>query len=269
MIRGAVLGSPITHSLSPVLHRSIFESLKLEGTYEAIEVRSGELQNFLESRSADFDYLSLTMPLKEEIVSLQIPQSSDVLKSQSGNTLIKRDGKWRSLSTDGLGFLNALADIAFTNFDNVLVLGAGGTARAICASLDGVAKKITVLGRTRSRKEALEQIVTHSHFTYEGWMDSFDTSSYSLVVNTTPSGAADLLAENVKDVATSLLFDVIYKPWPTKLATRWSDLGGATVSGLELLLFQGIAQIESVLEKDIQSAELIIDLRRKLYEASR
>ena len=65
MIRGAVLGSPIEHSLSPVLHRAAFVDLQIEGSYDRIEVRAGELKNFLTERGSEFDYLSLTMPLKE------------------------------------------------------------------------------------------------------------------------------------------------------------------------------------------------------------
>ncbi len=72
MIRGAVLGSPISHSLSPVMHKAAFEFLGLEGTYTAIEVPSGELLQFLAKSSDDFDYLSLTMPLKEEVLSLDV-----------------------------------------------------------------------------------------------------------------------------------------------------------------------------------------------------
>jgi len=68
--RGAVLGSPISHSLSPILHRSAFEFLNIDGTYQAIDVPSGSLADFMSARGADFDYFSLTMPLKEELMGL-------------------------------------------------------------------------------------------------------------------------------------------------------------------------------------------------------
>jgi shikimate dehydrogenase len=89
MIRGAVLGSPITHSLSPRLHRALFDHLKIDGSYEAIEVKSGELSKFFTERSEEFDYLSLTMPLKEEALSLGLPIDSIASRIQSANTLTK------------------------------------------------------------------------------------------------------------------------------------------------------------------------------------
>jgi hypothetical protein len=109
MIRGAVLGSPIEHSLSPVLHRAAFADLHLEGSYDRIEVGAGELKKFLSERASEFDYLSLTMPLKEEVLQLGFATSDLALKSQSANTLIKSGGTWEATSTDGTGFVQALA----------------------------------------------------------------------------------------------------------------------------------------------------------------
>ena len=93
-----------------------------------------------------------------------------------------------------------------------------------------------------------------------------DLSGYDLVVNTTPSGAADLVAENLSNQIGGLLFDVLYKPWPTLLARRWSDAGGKTVSGLELLLYQGIDQLNLVTNLDVNSIDQ--DLRIALSNAT-
>ena len=78
------------------------------------------------------------------------------------------------------------------------------------------------------------------------WDDQIDLRQFDLIVNTTPSGAADLVAENIPSKVEGLLFDVLYKPWPTLIARRWSDGGGKVISGLELLLYQGIDQINIV-----------------------
>jgi shikimate dehydrogenase len=267
MIRGAVLGFPIHHSLSPTLHHSAFSELGIVGKYEAIEVKSGELENFLNIRGQEFDYLSLTMPLKEEVLNLKVELSAEVVKSQSGNTLIKENDVWTCHTTDGRGFLSALSSKSFTQFGNVLMLGAGGTARSLCASLDGRADTITVLGRSLSRKDALARIVTHSKFVYKEWNDKCDIGGFSLVVNTTPSGAADMFAENLISTYEALLFDVIYQPWPTKLGSRWMDLGGEAVSGLELLLYQGIHQLELVLNKKLDDPVFAESLRSALSKA--
>jgi shikimate dehydrogenase len=267
MIRGAVLGSPIEHSLSPVLHRAAFVDLQIEGSYDRIEVGAGELKNFLSERGSEFDYLSLTMPLKEEVLQLGFATSDLALKSQSANTLIKSDGSWSATSTDGTGFLQALAHRGFSDFSSVLILGAGGTSRAIAAALDGVADSITVLGRTSTREESFNEIVTESQFSYVMWSNAFSLEPFSLVVNTTPAGAADLLAEGIDGGITSLLFDVIYKPWPTVLAKKWSNVGAPVISGLELLLYQGIDQLRLVSAKDFDTEELASTLREKLSSA--
>ena len=98
------------------------------------------------------------------------------------------------------------------------------------------------------------------------WDDQIDLRKYDLVVNTTPSGAADLVADNLASQIDAVLFDVLYKPWPTLLARRWSDSGGRTISGLELLLYQGIDQLNlvtSMSERAIDS-ELRIALSKAI-----
>lgn len=264
MIRGAVLGSPVTHSLSPRLHRAAFSYLGVEGSYEPIEVPAGSLSSFIEQRGGDFDYFSLTMPLKEEVLLLPIDCEPLIAKIQSGNTLWKRDGSWSLTSTDGSGFVAALAHAGLQTFDRVLILGAGGTSRAVAGAMDGIAKEIHVLGRSSVRAPALKSSVTTSDFEYISWNSGADLGSYDLVINTTPAGAADLLADSVRRGVSGVLFDVIYKPWPTVLAEAWRDSGGKVIGGLELLLYQGIDQLELVLGKSLEREKLAAHLRSVL-----
>lgn len=270
MTRGAVLGSPVSHSLSPLLHRSIFAQLGLPISYEAIEVASGELEDFLINSQDKYDYLSLTMPLKEEALSLTVDIDPLVTRIQSANTLIKREEKWFLSSTDGLGFLKALESSGYSKFQSVLVLGAGGTARAVVGALDDVASKISVLGRTSTRSAVLEAAVLRAEFSYLRWSDTPDFAPYDLIVNTTPAGAADILANSVShslSPESALLFDVIYKPWPTVLASRWRDAGGNVLNGSEMLLYQGIAQAELVLGRALDYQNLAKAIRPILTSA--
>ncbi len=249
-IRGAVLGSPISHSLSPVLHNKAFELLGLSGRYEAIEVESGALATFLKNHGADFDYLSLTMPLKEEVFEIanELKIEIDELSSriQSVNTLIRTGNSWSATSTDGSGFVKALANSGYDHFDSVLVLGAGGTARAVAGALDSIADNVKIMGRSVRRNAALATCFTNLTPEFLSWDDQIDLRIFNLIVNTTPSGAADLVADNIPSKVEGLLFDVLYKPWPTLLARRWSDSGGKVIGGLELLLYQGIDQINLI-----------------------
>ena len=270
-VRGAVLGSPVSHSLSPLLHRSIFSHLNLQLDYQAIEVTGGSLAAYLNENEDLFDYLSLTMPFKEEALSLPVEIDPLVNRIKSANTLIKREGEWTLYSTDGLGFVKALEAAGHSRFDSVLVLGAGGTARAVVGALDGLAKQVSVLGRTSTRSEVLQAAVVESEFSYLRWSDTPDLTPYDLVVNTTPAGAADILANSVSNSFVSgrnaILFDVIYKPWPTVLASRWKDSGGTVLNGSEMLLYQGIAQVELALGLNLDYQDLASVLRPILSSA--
>lgn len=269
--KGAVLGYPIAHSLSPVLHSKAFELLKIAGSYEAIEVESGGLAQFLKNEGQSFDYLSLTMPLKEEVLvvadSLGIEIDDLALRIQSVNTLVRKGSGWRATSTDGSGFVKALANAGYDHFNSVLVLGAGGTARAIAGALDEIAENVAIMGRSVRRNAALAACFTKVSPEFLTWDDQIDLRKFDLVVNTTPSGAADLVAENLPSKIDGLLFDVLYKPWPTLIARRWSDGGGKVISGLELLLYQGIDQINLLhpMGQEIIDSEL----RLALDKASR
>ena len=266
MIRGAVLGSPISHSLSPTLHRAAFESIGVAGSYEAIDVPSGTLSEFFLSNQSEFDYFSLTMPLKEEAHLLQVTCDELSLRIGSINTLYKKEGRWLATSTDGSGFLAALAAQGFSSFSNALVLGAGGTARAVAGALDGNAKTLSVMGRTSTRRDALEHCVEESEFIYLPWKNDPDINLYDLIINTTPAGAADLLAENLPAQVSGLLFDVIYKPWPTVLASAWEDRSGKVVNGKELLLWQGLDQLALVLTEEFDRESLSSHLREILSQ---
>lgn len=249
-IRGAVLGSPISHSLSPVLHNKAFELLGLTGSYTAIDVPSGDLANFLQARGAEFDYLSLTMPLKEEVLTIaqDLNISIDALATriQSVNTLIRGSKGWSATSTDGSGFVKALAHSGYDHFGSVLILGAGGTARAVAGALDEIADEVSIMGRSVRRNAGIASCFTKVNPEFLPWDDHLDLRTFDLIVNTTPSGAADLVADNIPNKVSGLLFDVLYKPWPTLIARRWSDAGGEIIGGLELLLYQGIDQINLV-----------------------
>ena len=271
-LRGAVLGSPIAHSLSPLLHKAAFKALGISGEYTAIEVKGGGLQKFLEQRGDEFDYLSLTMPLKEEVLELQSSDKVNVKvdelgkRIQSINTLVKTGDGWSATSTDGSGFVKSLVNAGYDRFERVLVLGAGGTARAVAGALDDIASSVDVMRRSVRRSPAIAACFQKIECSFLDWDDSADLSSYDLVVNTTPSGAADLVAENLSRNIKGLLFDVLYKPWPTLLARRWSDSGGKIISGLELLLYQGIDQLSLV--TDLAGTEIDKDLRLALVNAT-
>jgi len=241
MIRAAVLGSPISHSLSPVLHRAAYRALGLVGEYEAIEVERAGLKEFIATRDESWTGFSLTMPLKEEV--LTIAQSVDplALQIQSANTLLRSGSGWRAVTTDVSGFRHALIADRISKFEKVLIIGAGATARAAAAACDESGREIVVIHRSQKREDAMRAAASKSRVSFIDWNEKMPEAD--LVINTTPSGVADIFLPQVTSQPTGVFFEALYNPWPTQLLARWRAHGGQTIDGLDLLVHQGIDQV--------------------------
>lgn len=257
MIDAAVLGSPISHSLSPLIHTSAYKLLGIEGKYVAHEVKSGELKEFLANHMGATGF-SLTMPLKEEVIACADQVDPLAAKIASANTLLNKNGKWIAQSTDVTGFRAALQSYGVARPQNVLILGSGGTARAVAAAVDSKETAISVLHRNPDRENAMRGSVSESPIRFLPWGDCRELYETALVVNTTPAGAADSLALSLSDLPQGILFDVLYKPWPTELAQAWNE---KVIPGIELLIYQAIDQIALMTGADFDHEELAEQLR--------
>lgn len=243
MISAGVLGSPISHSLSPLLHNTAYQILGIDASYKAFEVSSGELRDFLVHDGATLNCLSLTMPLKEEALSFADSVSDISRQIQSGNTLKKVDGHWYLTSTDVEGFTHALE---FNNRDatgNVLIIGAGATARAVVAACNDISKKVTVVNRNPVRELAIRNSGPLLDIDFVSWTSAIDFGEFDLVVNTTPGDSASGFIDQIA-TAEGVFFEVLYNPWPTQLLSRWREAGGFGIDGLDLLIHQAISQVE-------------------------
>ncbi len=241
MIQAAVLGHPIGHSLSPTLHKCAYEVLGWDWDYTAIEVKSGDLAQFISANRKNFRGLSLTMPLKEE--ALMIADSLDPLvkRINAANTLIFEDNEISAYSTDVSGFVQALAKAEVVIPNEITILGGGATARSAIAALDSRGRTITVYSRSASRAAQLINSAISATVEVKDWDEAQSGLSANLIIATTPSGATDHL---IPTQTSGTLFESLYSPWPTKLLGRWKDAGGKYIDGLDLLVEQGIGQIE-------------------------
>jgi shikimate dehydrogenase len=240
LINAAVLGSPIAHSLSPLIHSLAYEHLGLAAQYDAIEVKAGALANFLSK--TDKNCLSLTMPLKEEAIQVADVVSDTATRVSCGNTLSLHDGKWNLTSTDVSGFDNALKMHGIHEVDSVLILGAGATARAAIASVSAIGTNVAVVSRNPEREAAMNKASSIS-VSYLPWEVTEALNSADLVINTTPGQAADYFLSGI-DKPRGTLFEVLYHPWPTVISKAWSDSQAQVIDGLDLLIHQAIAQVE-------------------------
>jgi len=241
VIQAAVLGSPIGHSLSPTLHKCAYEVLGWDWDYNAIEVKSGGLEQFVNANRNSFRGLSLTMPLKEE--ALMVADSLDQLvkRINAANTLIFEENEISAHSTDVSGFIRALSKAEVSIPNEITILGGGATARSAIAAVDGRGRTITVYSRSASRAVQLINSSLSATVIVKDWAQAQYGLSANLVIATTPSGASDHLTPTDSN---GTLFESLYSPWPTKLLAQWQKTGGKYIDGLDLLVEQGIGQIE-------------------------
>ncbi|MFF7531260.1 shikimate dehydrogenase [Streptomyces bobili] len=246
--RAAVLGSPVAHSLSPVLHRAAYQALDLpEWTYDRFDVDEAALPSFVEGLGAEWAGLSLTMPLKRAVIPLLDEISETAASVEAVNTLVfTEDGRRVGDNSDIPGMVAALREHGVEQVDSAAILGAGATASSALAAMSRVCTgEVVVYVRSDARAAQMRQWGERLDVDVRTarWEDAAEALRAPLVIATTPAGATDALATAVPE-RPATLFDVLYDPWPTELAARWSMFGGAVVSGLDLLVHQAVLQVE-------------------------
>ncbi|WP_234311759.1 shikimate dehydrogenase [Streptomyces griseus] len=248
--RAAVLGSPIAHSLSPVLHRAAYRELGLaDWSYDRFEVDEEALPGFFAELDDEWAGLSLTMPLKRAVIPLLDGISETATSVEAVNTVVfTEDGRRVGDNTDIPGMVAALRERGIEQVDSAAILGAGATASSALAALARVCTG-EVVAYVRSEARAAEMRQWGERLDVEvrtaDWADAEQALRAPLVIATTPAGTTDALAAAVPE-RPATLFDVLYDPWPTALAARWSMYGGAVVSGLDLLVHQAVLQVEQM-----------------------
>ncbi|MFH8290445.1 shikimate dehydrogenase [Streptomyces sp. NPDC018059] len=248
--RAAVLGSPIAHSLSPVLHRAAYGELGLaDWTYDRFEIDEAALPGFVGELGPEWAGLSLTMPLKRAIIPLLDEVSGTAASVEAVNTVVfGEDGRKVGDNTDIPGMVAALRERGIEQVDSAAILGAGATASSALAALARICTG-EVVAYVRSDARAAEMRQWGERLDVEvrteDWEDAREALSAPLVIATTPAGATDALSGLMPE-RPATLFDVLYDPWPTELAARWSAYGGAVVSGLDLLVHQAVLQVEQM-----------------------
>jgi shikimate dehydrogenase len=241
-----------------------YKHLNISGNYGSFDVPAGTLRDFLKDKADGWTGFSLTMPLKEEVLSVAEVIDPLVKRIQSGNTLVRQGDSWILHSTDVRGFQSAWNHENPSKPKSVLIVGSGATARAAAAAFDDESTAISVLHRNPEREESMRASVNLSNMRFLPWQFSNDFYESDLVVNTTPKSVLDSFAQELSQKPQGTFFDVIYNPWPTQFATAWSKTGSAVISGLDLLIAQGIEQIKLFSGIDFDAQELSTFLKREL-----
>lgn len=259
MITGAtrvagVIGDPVRHSLSPRLHNAAYAALGLDWVYVAFEVPEGAAAHAVDAlRSLDLVGLSVTMPHKTAVAALCDELSPDAESLRSVNTLTRlADGRIAGDSTDGGGFVRSLAEAGVDPAGRtVLVLGAGGAARAVARALGACGARVTVAAR---REAAAAVAGALAAGTVVGWDDRATAAAASdIVVNATPLGMTKA-GETGEGAEAPLgpdavgpdqvLVELVYNPIETPLLRAARARGAQVVPGLGMLVHQAALQVE-------------------------
>lgn len=248
--RAAVLGSPIEHSLSPVLHRAAYQELGLaDWSYDRFEIDEAALPEFIAGLGPEWAGLSLTMPLKRAVIPLLDDISDTAASVEAVNTVVfTKDGRRLGDNTDIPGIVAALHERGIDKVPSAAILGAGATASSALAALSRICTgEVTAYVRSRARADEMRQWGERLGVAVRtaDWSEAAEAAAAPLVIATTPAGATDELAAAVPD-APGTLFDVLYDPWPTALAASWSHRGGTVIGGLDLLVHQAVLQVEQM-----------------------
>lgn len=246
--RAAVLGSPVSHSLSPALHRAGYAACGLsDWQYEPIECDAAALPGLVRAAGPEWAGFSVTMPGKAAAAAVADQRSPRVSALGVANTLVHRDGGWLAENTDVDGLIGALRAANAPLPRHALVLGGGGTAASVIAALGELgAAEVVFAGRRPQSTAGMVELARKLGLVSRaiGWDEGeigAVADNADLIVSTVPAGAADSFAERLRAVPT--LFDVIYHPWPTRLAAARAT-GQVTITGLDMLLHQAFRQFE-------------------------
>jgi shikimate dehydrogenase len=255
-VKLAVLGSPIAHSQSPALHRAAYGILGLDWEYEPIELATDGLTDFIGSRTPDWRGLSLTMPLKREVMPLLDAVDDYATLTGVANTVLfvsDGDRTLHGFNTDVVGITEAFTSAGVRSVAVARILGSGATAAsALVAVAQLGAQRVVVSGRSPRNLLRLIEIGDALGVDVQG-ADPHgieDGLVPDVVVSTLPGGADHNYRFTAKTRSSSVLLDVAYDPWPSPLASAWLEVGGTVVPGIEMLVNQALVQVRIFFHAD-------------------
>ena len=279
----AVIGSPIAHSLSPVIHRAAWEQLGIDGwEYRRAEVTEESLPTFIGQLDESFCGLSVTMPCKQAVMPLL--DAIDPLASAVGavNTVVPSAGMLAGFNTDVTGIASAIRRACSRSGvpvpSSALVLGARATASSALAALGELGiTTTTVAARRFGGPGSVISAASRLGVSVEQvmWSDVSAVASAAaradVLISTLPAGVADAIASRLAPREGQILLDVIYSPRDTALRTTFEKAGGVVAEGTDMLVYQGAAQVQLMTGRSPDPAvmrhALEVELERRAREA--
>jgi shikimate dehydrogenase len=251
-----VIGNPIEHTLSPIIHNAAFEALELDFAFLAFKVQAADLGDALSGmRALNIHGLNVTMPHKNTVIKYLDEVDPGVKTIASVNTILNKDGKLLGFNTDGVGALSALEQNGVeVSGKKILLLGAGGAAKAIAYIISQEAAELVILNRTLNQATEIANILKQK-FNKKINVETLSPSAIrdnladaDVLINATSIGmkpnANQTLVEPQLLKSDLAVMDIVYDPLETKLARDAKAAGAKVVSGVEMLIYQGAASFE-------------------------
>jgi shikimate dehydrogenase len=251
-----VIGDPVGHTISPAMHNAAFKALNLDYVYVPFRVSKEDLPRAVEGlRAFNIRGVNITIPHKVSIIPLLDEIDEFAQKIGSVNVVVNDNGRLAGYNTDAHGFLYALLDQGVEpEGQKVVVLGAGGASRSICFALAERGASLTILNRTpgRAARFAAEMSEMTGHSIQVLGLNKENLAavldSCNLLINTTsvgmyPHADATLVGHDVITPHMTVV-DIVYNPFKTKLLTEAEKAGARTISGIDMLIWQGALAFE-------------------------
>jgi len=264
----AVIGNPIAHSLSPALYAKVFRDIGLNADHKALRVRSDELPTIpAKLRGGEIDGLNVTIPHKQAIIPF-LDEIDEYAKAIGAvNCISTKNGKLKGYNTDWIGFIQSLKQLNI-NISNrsFVVVGAGGAARALVYGLaQEKAKSIFIINRTETKAISLKNRFVDTNIQVAQWENiPKDILNSAIIVNGTSAGMSPNIdkcpvpKEYVK--SGQIAVDIIYSPLWTQFRKLYNEIGAESISGMSMLVLQGLAAMDIWFNESLSEQVNIIDL---------
>jgi len=242
-----IFGYPIEHTLSPAMHNAAFQALGLDYCYVPFLVLPDFLDKAVQSvRALNLAGVNITVPHKEKIIPMLDHINEEALFIGAVNTVVNNEGRLTGYNTDGRGFMESLAENGISSEGkDILIIGAGGSARAVGYYLCKKANSLSIQGRTKVKAKRLVQDLCRIKNNTYHIEDLSDLGRFQIIINATPLGLGeeDPLPINTGDLREGqIVYDLIYKE--TMLQKEASKLQCIVLNGLGMLLWQGALAFE-------------------------
>lgn len=241
-----IIGNPVLHSRSPEIHNRAFRHMGLNAVYIPFTVDNPE-EFFPLAKALRVKGFSVTLPHKETVIPLLHSMSEEVQAIGSCNTVVRREGGYRGLNYDYLGFLDPLQKVLAGEEGSrkkTLVIGAGGAARAVLYGLQRIDTEIYLTNRTEEKGRALSKEFNCEFCSYDP--EEINSFSWDIIVQTTSLGmhphTENMPLEGIRFTGNEIVYDCIYTPPRTLFLQKAEEAGAKTINGLGMLLGQAYHQ---------------------------